>query len=324
MRTSLFRILTVLATIVAASSALAQGVSDVSYVYEGFLEDSSGPFTGTATVDVGLFAADSGGAAVWTESHTNVPVAAGYFTVILGDVSALDAATVQANSWLEVSVAAGGNSETLGRQALFAVPFATSVDWDHITNVPSGFADGDDDAGGLGTVTSISAGTGLTVSSGGSPITTTGTLAVDFGAVAAEGHNHSGTYLPVGSSISCAAGQVVTGVSAAGDVQCTGARGKLGILWVTAPGDVAGAESNYNSAGQTNTASSTGTGTYSVTFTGLGGATGVPMVSAYGSNSVMCKIVSFTVASATVNVACHNSSGTAANSGFTIWWRSFG
>lgn len=47
---------------------------------------------------------------------------------------------------------------------------------------------------------------------------TLGTLAPSE--VALASHNHSGTYLPVGTSLTCTSGNVVTGITAAGNVSC--------------------------------------------------------------------------------------------------------
>jgi hypothetical protein len=53
--------------------------------YQGFLTDSGGnPVSNTVTLQFSIWDASSGGTQVWNETHNNVPVRDGYFSVLLG------------------------------------------------------------------------------------------------------------------------------------------------------------------------------------------------------------------------------------------------
>jgi len=76
---------------------------------QGRLLDVSGtPVNGTLALSFGLYAAATGGAPVWTESHASVTVASGYYDVALGDVVAIDGSVLATPAlWLEVTVGGG-------------------------------------------------------------------------------------------------------------------------------------------------------------------------------------------------------------------------
>ncbi|MCK4739315.1 MAG: hypothetical protein KAT46_05145, partial [Deltaproteobacteria bacterium] len=160
-----------------------------------------------------IYDADAAGNTLWTETQVGIDVINGLFTVTLGETTPIDSAVIsQANLWLGVTV--GIEPEMTPRQELTSVAFALqagvavtaeSIDWTGITSVPTDIADGDSDTVGAlscaadqvaksdgagtwscaddidtnsgGTVTSITAGTGLT----GGAITLSGTVSVDVG-----------------------------------------------------------------------------------------------------------------------------------------------
>ncbi|MGX7824883.1 hypothetical protein ACTG9Q_07305 [Actinokineospora sp. 24-640] len=80
----------------------------------------------------------------------------------------------------------------------------------------------------------------------------------------------------------------------------------------------------YNSSGAVNTVSRTGTGTYRVYLPGIGHSVtgGHPLVTAYGSGSERCKVVShgWTTPSSTiqVNVRCFTTAGAPTDARFTL------
>lgn len=113
--------------------------------YQGYLEQGNGqPFSGSATMRFAIYAAPSGGSALWQETQAGISVGAGFFTAQLGSVTPLSAAVFEgATRYLEVTVNLGAGEETLPRQRLTAVPYAlqaqaaASVPWSGITDVPS-------------------------------------------------------------------------------------------------------------------------------------------------------------------------------------------
>ncbi len=94
--------------------------------YQGYLTDSAGqPLNGTVSLTFGLYEAVSGGSPLWSETQTNVPVSNGYFSVMLGSVTPLNAANFNGPSrYLQVTVDSGSGPTELPRQQFAAVPYA--------------------------------------------------------------------------------------------------------------------------------------------------------------------------------------------------------
>jgi len=116
---------------------LAAGATPVTLAHQGRLLDAAGgALNGAQTVEVRLFGAASGGAALFTESAA-VDVQDGFYSVVLGDSSGnpLDSAVLlnAGGVWSEVSV---GGVVLGARQALVSVPravVATDVDGGTVT-----------------------------------------------------------------------------------------------------------------------------------------------------------------------------------------------
>jgi len=92
--------------------------------YQGWLgraSDTTG-VTGTFDMTFTLYDAETGGTALWTETHTNVKVTRGVFNVILGSVNPLPADIFKGGPlWLEIKV----GTETLSpRKKLVSVGYA--------------------------------------------------------------------------------------------------------------------------------------------------------------------------------------------------------
>jgi hypothetical protein len=113
--------------------------------YQGYLEQADGqPFSGTATMRFAIYAAPSGGAALWEETQTGISVGAGFFTAQLGSATPLSATVFEGDArYLQVTIDLGAGEQTLPRQRLTAVPYAlqaqvaASVPWSGITGAPS-------------------------------------------------------------------------------------------------------------------------------------------------------------------------------------------
>jgi hypothetical protein len=115
--------------------------------YQGYLVNPDGdPIDGQVDIQVGIYAASSGGVPLWEETHSNVEVADGYFTIYLGGVTALDSGLFDSTDrWLQVSVDVGDGYDHLPRQRVASVPYAlqaqeaASMPWAGLTGVPSTF-----------------------------------------------------------------------------------------------------------------------------------------------------------------------------------------
>ena len=104
-------------TVLLAASAQAV---PLTMTHTGRVLDASGaPVNGPHTVVVRLYS-DSG--ETWTDTFVGVPFEDGYFSVVLGSGSALDADDLAGDA-LEVGIALGSQTELL-RQSLGSVPFA--------------------------------------------------------------------------------------------------------------------------------------------------------------------------------------------------------
>jgi len=121
-----------------ALSATASAVP-LSFVHQGRLFDAAGsPLVGANTVELALYDAPASGAALWTETHTDVAFDNGFFSVQLGGVQALDAALF-AGAPLFLGMRVNGGVELPQRIELVSVPFA----------VRAGAADFAEDAGSV-------------------------------------------------------------------------------------------------------------------------------------------------------------------------------
>jgi hypothetical protein len=113
------------ATHAIAGPAVQSGAPEL-VSYQGYLADDAGqPISGTVDLQFGLYDAPSGGNPLWEENQGAVPVADGYFAVLLGSANTLSAAIFDApNRYLEVRVDAGHGQVVLPRQRLAAAPYA--------------------------------------------------------------------------------------------------------------------------------------------------------------------------------------------------------
>ena len=90
--------------------------------YQGYLTTGTGaPVNVPTAITFKLYAAASGGSALWSEAHPSVNVANGNYQVILGNTTPFGL-PFDAQYWLGVTV--GADAEMAPRQALTMVPYA--------------------------------------------------------------------------------------------------------------------------------------------------------------------------------------------------------
>lgn len=116
------RIVCVLPLLAAVLTANGQAPLPLQIHYQGHLTSAGTPVNGPATITFRLYDAEGAATPVWSETHADVAVGGGNFSVMLGSQSALSLAVLDAARWLGVQ--AGGDAEMAPRQQLGAVPFA--------------------------------------------------------------------------------------------------------------------------------------------------------------------------------------------------------
>jgi hypothetical protein len=115
-----------LAVLLLLSPANAQIPDRISY--QGLLIDTVGdPLNGTYSLSFFLYATPTGGTSMWTETHPEVPVTDGLFSVSLGRFTSLSESNFsQADRYLSVSV--DGGDEMMPRIRMISVPYAFRVE----------------------------------------------------------------------------------------------------------------------------------------------------------------------------------------------------
>lgn len=175
-RSGLFR-----AAVVGALISLfqpAMGAAPATMAYQGYLTSSAGtPVNGTVAIAFRLYAAATGGTAIWTETQ-NVPVANGLYSVVLGAASSLAGLPFDQPYWLGVTI--GTDAEMAPRQPLTSAPYAQTASRlaANGSNCPAGqFAQGVDAQGNAegcagfagGGVVAVTASAPLASSGGATP-----------------------------------------------------------------------------------------------------------------------------------------------------------
>ena len=123
---------------------------------QGLLSDAEGtPVTEAVDVTFALYAEETGGSALFTETQRVTPNA-GIFTAYLGAVETLDLSLFAVNSALYLGITIEGEAEMTPRVQIGTTPFAAyaqhcgEVGWANVVGAPADLTDGDDDTlGGL-------------------------------------------------------------------------------------------------------------------------------------------------------------------------------
>ena len=129
----------------------ASGTSKTTINYQGYLTDSTGaPVNDAVDIQVRLYDVETGGTALWTETHTGVQVSDGLFALLLGSVTAFPDHLFKDNDTLWLGVSVGSDSEMTPREQLSSAPYVLSSDsipagvivmWSGpISSIPDGWA----------------------------------------------------------------------------------------------------------------------------------------------------------------------------------------
>ncbi len=120
LRTTLF----VLAMIVAVCPAAVRGAVPHVLNYQGYLTTSIGtPVTATVSMQFKLYASDTGGSPLYSETQPSVAVTNGQFNVVIGTPDPIpDNVPFDQPYWVGITV--GGDAEMEPRQRLGASPYA--------------------------------------------------------------------------------------------------------------------------------------------------------------------------------------------------------
>ena len=180
--------------LVSASAASPQVIS-----HQGYLTSAAGvPLDGNHSLTFAIYAASSGGAAIWSETHPAVEVNNGLYSLLLGSITPLTPAVFSAAERY-LGIAIDGGAELTPRRQIAAAAYSLRSDWSgnsdslggnapsyflnwsNLANIPAGFADGVDNVG-TGDITGVTAGEGL----GGGGTSGTVNLYLDTAGVASK------------------------------------------------------------------------------------------------------------------------------------------
>lgn len=113
---------------IVASTTTTSTTSDL-FSFQGMLANALGaPVNSKVNITFRLYAAPTGGTALWTEAHTGtngVPVSDGLFHVLLGSLTPIPS-EVWGRDSLYLGVQVGSDSEMTPREQVSAVPFSAS------------------------------------------------------------------------------------------------------------------------------------------------------------------------------------------------------
>lgn len=166
------------AALVLLALATAAASSPQIISHQGYITSPEGiALNGTYDLTFSLYDVALGGAALWSETHVDVDVTDGLYSLLLGSILPLTPAVFSgSNRYLGISI--DGGAELAPRRQIAATAFALRSDhaanadslngqapsfylsWANLTGVPAGFADGTDNIG-TGDITGVTAGEGL-------------------------------------------------------------------------------------------------------------------------------------------------------------------
>lgn len=133
MRIHPVRIAVVLLLAGLLASSVAQAQAPTTMVYQGRLLNSSGvPITASTSVTFRIYAAASGGSALWTQTISVTPDVNGVFTVLLGSPSPALTTTIFDGTTRYLGIQVASETEMTPRQALSSVPYAFRAGTDPI------------------------------------------------------------------------------------------------------------------------------------------------------------------------------------------------
>lgn len=185
---------------IAASAAAPRTIS-----YQGYLTDASGnPTSGSPVMVFSLYTVPTGGTNVWQELQTSIVVTNGMFNVQLGSSTALPA-NFQFDQQYYLGVKVGSDPEMTPRQALSSVASAITAETalklgitcteGQVLKIVSGVWACGSDSVNTGTITGVTAGTGLSGGGSSGSVTISAVTGTTAGMLAAGDHLHDANYV---------------------------------------------------------------------------------------------------------------------------------
>ncbi|OQY49662.1 MAG: hypothetical protein B6247_23070 [Candidatus Parabeggiatoa sp. nov. 2] len=121
-RAVFFSLIGLLALLSGLVSNLAYAVP-MTTTYQGYLADaSSNPLNTTLSMTFALYDSPTGGTPLWTETHPNVTITQGVFSVVLGSVVSFENDDIDGERYLGMTV--GDDAEMIPKEQLTSVAFA--------------------------------------------------------------------------------------------------------------------------------------------------------------------------------------------------------
>jgi len=114
--------LVLLLTLIGGAPVLADVPAELTF--QGYLASAGGdPITGPVDLEFRIYDQESGGTALWSESHPSLAASNGLFTALLGSATPFPADLFDGSARY-LAIAVDGGDEMLPRQRIAAVPYA--------------------------------------------------------------------------------------------------------------------------------------------------------------------------------------------------------
>ncbi|MGC9315718.1 MAG: hypothetical protein ACP5G4_08880 [bacterium] len=98
--------------------------------FQGNIVEGGAPVDGPRNIVFRLYDTESGGGALWEESHAGVPISGGLFNVELGGATSFDLEGVDFTEQYWIGISVGGGAEITPRYKLTSAPYSMNSVWE--------------------------------------------------------------------------------------------------------------------------------------------------------------------------------------------------